>query len=84
LNDPDLDTIIATNHNVGNFKKGFTGPNAVSAVSNSPFYKLDLIATQGTQGITNISAGSTINSTGLVAFAGRTAAGYAFYVGTQE
>lgn len=44
LTDPNLDTLTVTNQNVGNFKKGFIGDNAVSAVSNSPFYKLDVIA----------------------------------------
>jgi hypothetical protein len=84
LNGQNLDTIVATNKNVGNFKKGFFGDNAVSTFSNSPFYKLDVIAKTGTQGLTSITTGSTVNSSGLVSFAGGTAAGFTVFIGNTE
>lgn len=79
--DIDVDTIIATNHNFGNFRKGFVGDNAVTAASNSPFYKLDVIAKQGSQGISSIFSGSTVNSDGTVLFAGRNAQGESIFAG---
>ena len=82
--DADVDTTTVTNHNTDNFKKGLIGDNAVTAASSNPFYKLDVIAKQGTQGLTNIFNGSTLNSSGLVSFAGQTSAGYAHYVGDRE
>jgi hypothetical protein len=84
FNDPNLDTITITNRNVGDFKKGFVGDNAVSAVSNSPFYKLSVIAKQGSQDFTDILSGSTLNSNGLVSFAGVTSAGRSIFAGDTE
>ena len=84
LSDPELDTLTVTNKNIGNFKKGFFGDSAIAAVSGNPFYKLDVVARVGTLGLTNISSGSTINSSGQTAFAGRTAAGFAFYAGDTQ
>ncbi|MFN0138531.1 MAG: PKD domain-containing protein [Pyrinomonadaceae bacterium] len=81
LNDPNLDTITVTNHNVGNFNKGFAGDGAVSAISSNPFYKLDVIAKTGVAGFTSVLSGSTVSGNGSVLFAGSTAQGATVFVG---
>lgn len=79
--DQEINTTLAIKRNVGNFKKGFAGESSVSAVSNSPFYKLDVIAKQGSQGISSIFLGSTLNGNGSVLFAGRNVDGSSVFIG---
>ncbi len=83
LSDLNRDTIMTRRLDTREFRKGFIG-DAVSASSNNPFYKLDVIARQGTQGFTNIYIGSTVASDGAILFSARNTQGESIFIGDSH